>query len=149
MLDNLKPYAHLHGIHLWHDQGIPAGSYWDAKIKAEIARSQIFVLVTTNAFLGSDYVLKHELPAIIYQHKNANALVVPVIYCESAWTGFFGSYIQCVPLNGEGILRPVREWIDPETAMARATDAISTAILDWFGLKPPPSPFAGSLGASP
>lgn len=146
---NLKPYAHMHGIHLWHDKGITAGSNWDAKIKTEIARSQIFVLLTTNAFLGSEYVFKHELRAIMDQHKNANALVVPVIYRECAWQGFFGSYIQAVPVNGEGRLRPVRDWADAETAMARATAAISTAILDWFGLPPPPSPFAASLGASP
>ena len=149
LVANLKPYAHLHGIGLWHDKGVTAGSYWDAKIKDEIARSQIFILLTTNDFLGSEYVLKHELPAIIEQHKNANALVVPVIYRECAWRSFFGAYIQVVPLNGEGRLRPVRDRPDVESAMARATDAISIAIQDWFGLPPPQSPFAASLGAHP
>jgi hypothetical protein len=78
LLVNLKPYAHLYGIKLWHDRGITAGSYWGAKIKAEIARSQIFVLLTSNDFLGSEYVLKHKFPAIIDRHQTANALVVPV-----------------------------------------------------------------------
>ena len=149
MVANLKPYAHLHGVSIWHDKGIAAGSYWDAKIKAEIARSQIFVLLTTNDFLGSEYVLKHELPAIMEQHKNANALIVPVIYRECAWRGFFGSYIQVVPIDSKGKLSPVLDWPDAESAMARATDAISTAIQDWFGLPPPKSPFAASLGAPP
>lgn len=149
LLANLKPYAFLHGIDLWHDKGITAGSYWDDKIKHEIARSQIFVLLTSNAFLGSEYVLKHELPAILDRHKNANALVVPVIYRECAWQGFFGNYIQVVPLNDAGRLSPVHAWRDRETAMAKATGAISTAICDWFGLPPPPSPFAASLGRTP
>lgn len=149
LVANLKPYAFLHGIALWHDKGITAGSYWDDKIKQEIARSQIFILLTTNAFLGSEYVFKHELPAIMDQHKSANALVVPVIYRECAWRPFFGAYIQAVPVNDAGRLRPVHDWRDPETAMARATDAISAAILDWFGLAPPASPFASSLGKTP
>ena len=149
LLDNLKPYAHLHNFSLWHDKGITAGSYWDDKIKQEVARSQVFVLLTTNAFLGSDYVFQHELPAIMDRHKNANALVVPVVYRECAWRRFFGAYIQAIPIDDKGRLRPVRDWRDREAAMANAAEAISTAIQDWFGLSPPPSPFAASLGAHP
>jgi hypothetical protein len=149
LLANLKPYAHLYGIKLWHDRGITAGSYWDAKIKAEIARSQIFVLLTSNDFLGSEYVLKHELPAIIDQHKTANALVVPVIYRTCGWQGFFGNYIQCVPVTPRGRLRPVRQWPDWDEAMALATDAIASAIRDWFGLPSPPSPMAHHTATTP
>ncbi len=149
LLENLKPYARIHNINLWHDRGIHAGSYWDNKIRQEVARSQIFVLLTTNAFLGSEYVLKHELPAIMHRHKHDNALIVPVIYRMCAWRGFFGDYIQVVPLDDRSRLRPVRDWRDPHAAMARATDAISAAIQDWFGLPPPPSPFAASLGPNP
>ncbi len=149
LLENLTPYAHIHGIRLWHDRGITPGSDWDDRIRQEIARSQIFVLLTTNAFLGSEYVLKHELPAILDRHKKDNALVVPVIYRTCAWRGFFGDYIQVVPIDQRGQLRPVRDWSDRQAAMAKATDAISAAIQDWFGLPPPPSPFAAVLGANP
>lgn len=149
LLANLRPYAHLYGIKLWHDGGITAGSYWDAKIQVEIARSQIFVLLTTNDFLGSEYVLNHELPAILQQHRTANALVVPVIYRVCGWKGFFGNYIQAVPMTPEGQLLPVRKWPDEEEALALATDAISAAIQDWFALPPPPSPLAPVAGATP
>lgn len=149
LVANLRPYAHLHGIKLWHDRAISTGSYWDDEIQAEIGRSQIFVLLTTNDFLASEYVLKHELPAIIHQHKAAHALVVPVIYRVCGWRAFFGDYIQAVPITSSGQLMPVRKWRDWEEAMALATDAISTAIQDWFGLPPPPSPLAPARGVAP
>lgn len=149
LLANLKPYVHLYGIRIWHDRGITAGSYWDARIQTEIARSQIFVLLTTNDFLGSEYVLKHELPAIIARHKAAQALVVPVIYRVCGWKGFFGDYIQAVPMTPTGRLLPVRKWRDWEEAMALATDAISGAIRDWFGLPTPPSPLAPGPATAP
>jgi hypothetical protein len=149
LVENLRPYMHLHKLQLWHDKGIHAGSHWDSKIEAEIAQSQVFVLLVTNAFLGSRYVLTRELPAIMRRHQTANALVVPVIYRASAWKQFFGHFIQVVPDDGKGRLRPVCEWRDRDAAMATATEAISVAITDWFGLPPPVSPFASALGKKP
>jgi hypothetical protein len=149
LLANLRPYAHLHGIKLWHDRGITAGSAWDDKIKAEIARSQIFVLLTSNDFLGSDYVFHHELPAILERHRTANALVVPVIYRVCGWQRCFGDYIQVVPTNPQGKLLPVWKWRDREEAMAQATEAIAAAIQAWFGLPPPPPLLEAGRGAAP
>jgi hypothetical protein len=142
---HLTPYAHLYGLKIWHDQRLIAGSYWNIRIQDEITRSQIFVLLTTNDFLSSDYILRHELPAILQRHRDAGALVLPVIYRECGWRGFFRDYIQVVPINDKGQMLTVRKWRDPEEALAVAAESISVAIGDWFGVVPR-SPFA-VLGA--
>jgi len=140
--ENLKHCAFLFGLKIWHDRRIKAGFHWNATIQEEIEKSQVFVLLTTNDFLGSDYILRHEIPSICNRYKNHNALVLPVIYKECGWRGFFGAYIQAVPTTKKGELLPVRQWPDKEEALAVAVNAISAAISDWFGIEPN-SPLAG------
>ncbi len=133
---HLAPVAALLGFRLWHDTRINGGDYWNHRIEAEIARSQIFVLLTTPDFFASGYILNHELPAIIGRHSNAGALVLPVIYSQCGWRGFFGNYIQVIPTDDAGRLRPVRDWGKPETGMHRAAEAIQAAVQDWFAITP-------------
>lgn len=142
LLVHLTPLTALYGFRIWHDQRINPGFYWNDEILGHLRQSQIFVLLTTNDFLASDYILRYELPAIIEQHKQNDALVLPVIYRECAWHGFFGGYIQAVP-SQNGRLRPVHDWKDREKALAISTNAISDSIREWFGVTPT-SPFAGA-----
>lgn len=141
LLVHLKPVAHLLSLSIWHDKRLKPGDYWHTGIAAEIRRSQIFVMLTTNDFLGSDYILKHELPAIRDEHASSGALVVPVIYRDCAWSGFFGSYIQATPMDAKGRLRPVMDWPKPENGFAAVSKAFQAAVVDWFGVAPR-SPFA-------
>jgi hypothetical protein len=138
LLVHLKPVAHLYRFELWYDRRIRAGNYWSDRIEAEIAKSEIFVSVATNGFFGSDYIIKHELPAMLARHRDANALFVPVIFRESCWRAFFGDYIEVVPKNTKHDLVPVVEWRDREKALAVTANAISAAIEDWFSVKPAP-----------
>ena len=133
---HLTPVAALLGFNLWHDKRIHAGDYWNHRIEAEIARSQIFVLLATPDFFASGYILKHELPAILGQHGAAGALVLPVIYQQCGWKGFFGSFIQVVPTDDAGRLRAVRDWPRPENGLHCAAEAIQAAVVDWFGIAP-------------
>jgi hypothetical protein len=133
---HLRHCAYLFGFKIWHDRRIRPGFYWNEIVENEIANSQIFILLTTNDFLGSDYIIKHELPAILERHKFHSALVVPVIYQLCGWRAFFGAYIQTVPMTDAGKLLPVRSWKDPEQALATAVEAISQAIEEWFGMSP-------------
>jgi hypothetical protein len=136
LLTHLKPVAHLYGFNLWHDRRINAGNYWNATIQTEIAKSEIFIPLITNDFFASDYIIAHELPAMLDRHKHANALLVPVIYRESCWRSFFGDYIEVVPKNSKHNLVPVFKWPDREEGFAVAVNAISASIEDWFGVKP-------------
>ena len=145
---HLTAMARLHGLRLWHDRRIGAGDYWNHRIQTEIERSQIFVLLTTADFFASDYIFLHEWPAIHARHTGNGALVLPVIYRPCGWRGFFGNYIQVVPTTDDGRLRPVADWPKPENGFARAAEAITSAVEDWFGIKGA-SPYAASGAPAP
>jgi hypothetical protein len=136
LLTHLKPVAHLYGFKLFHDRRIKPGSYWTTTINAEIKQSDIFIPLITNDFFASDYIMQHELPAILERHKDDNALLIPVVYRESCWRNFFGDYIEVVPKNAKHNLVLIFKWPDREEGFAVAANAISSAIEDWFGVNP-------------
>jgi hypothetical protein len=93
------------------------------------------VALVTNDFLASDYIYHHEMPAILTEHRERDALVVPLIYRESGWRGFFGDYIQALP-SRNGQLCPIANWRPEDNGFAEAANATSTAIQSWFDVKP-------------
>jgi len=137
---HLGAYAKTLGFSIWADTRIAPGQYWHQRIQDEIDRSQIFVLLTTADFLNSGYILKHEMPAILQRHTTHGALVVPVISGPCGWQGFFGNYIQVVPVE-KGRLKPVPDWRPTEKGFHAAADAVGQAVQGWFGIVPR-SPFA-------
>jgi hypothetical protein len=136
LLVHLKAVSNLYGFPLWHDHRINAGNYWDAKIQSEIAKSDIFVCLTTNAFFSSGYIFNSELPAIIDRHNNSNALVLPVVFEECIWRAYFGDYIQLAPKDAKQELVPVSAWKNKNEALGIAANAIGASIADWFGVSP-------------
>jgi hypothetical protein len=136
---NLKPLIYLYEINLWYDVRIAAGFYWNEVIKAEVRNSQIFVVLTTNAYLGSDYIMLQELPAILEMQRRNRALVIPVIYQKCSWRPFFGDRIQATPKNERRELQPVLNWTRPADALAEVTDAIASSIEKWFQVSPSPN----------
>ena len=74
----LKPVARAFGIDVWADKRLKAGHYWDARIKAAIDASDMYVLLMSTRFLASDYIFDHELPAIEARSRSG-ALTLPVV----------------------------------------------------------------------
>jgi TIR domain len=136
LLVNVQAVSNIYGFPLWFDRRIRAGNYWNATIQAEIAKSDIFVCLTTNAFFSSDYIFNSELPAIIERHGKANALVLPVVFEECIWKSYFGSYIELAPKDRKHNLVPVAAWKNRDQALGIAANAIGASIADWFGVGP-------------
>ena len=107
LLAHVKPLESLYGFTIFHDRRLTAGSHWNDRIKAEVEKSNIYVALVTTDFLASDYILQHELPAMLHRYGARKALFVPVIYRDCGWEGFFGDYIQATPLDAKYRLLPV------------------------------------------
>jgi hypothetical protein len=149
LLPHLEAVAKAFGFPLWYGRRTRAGAHWSDTVAAEIEKSNVFILLTTNNFFAADYVFQHELPAIIERHRHHRALITPIIYRESCWRLYFGPYIEVAPKDRRHNLVPVENWRHPEEAIAVAANAIAAAIEDWFGV-PPVSPFAPPVaGAAP
>lgn len=136
LLVHVTPVAHLFNFRLWYDRRIRPGYYWNDFIRSAIVDLDIYILLVTNDFFASDYILRQELPAMIERHQKHNALLIPVIFRNSLWRGFFGDYIEVTPKNAKHNLVPVCDWSDRERALAEAGKAIFDAVEEWFGAKP-------------
>jgi hypothetical protein len=141
---HLSPVAlAFQNMTLLHDRRLRAGDYWNDRIQADIARSQVYILLVSADFFNSGYIIQHEWPAMLERHKAHGALLLPVIYRPCFWSVFFGSHIQVVPVTREGQLQAVRDWPRVDNAFAAAADAIACAIADHFDVRP-----TGPFGAA-
>ena len=52
------------GVVFWYDQGLIPGDQFQDRIKEEIDRAQVAILIVSQPFLNSDFITKVELPQI-------------------------------------------------------------------------------------
>lgn len=74
----LASLRHEELISEWHDRQIQGGEQWDEKIKTQLEKSDIILLLLSADFIASDYVRKNEIPAAIARHERGEAVVIPV-----------------------------------------------------------------------
>ena len=134
----LKPVARAFQFNVWADRRLRPGHYWDNRIKSEIEKSDIHVLMMSNGFFGSDYIFDHELPAIAERCRNG-ALTVPILIERCYWSAFV-SRLQAAPMTDRGKLVPVRDWTPQRAGFACACEQMAKAVEDHFG-RPPVTPF--------
>lgn len=71
--------------HIFYDGVIHAGEKWEPRIKEELHRADIFVLLVTAEFLDSDFVNDIELPTILKREQEGSAKVFPIILRQCLW----------------------------------------------------------------
>ena len=79
----LKPFpwglSHKEGGRLWADPYIQTGERWRREIGDGLARARIAVLLVSQDFLASDFIAKHELPAILAAAASGEVTIVWVL----------------------------------------------------------------------
>ena len=126
--ERLKPVARQFDFELWADKRLRPGHFWNSEIAAQIEASDIYILLMSVGFFGSDYIFDHELPAIAAR-SHIGALIIPVLIERCYWSAFVGG-IQATPMNEKGRLVPVKDWKPQRTGYSTATEQIATAIMD-------------------
>lgn len=81
-LNVLKRHGHCE---IFYDGEIKPGEHWDKRLKNELYRAEIIVLLVTDDFLDSDYVNEVELPKAIELHQQGKAYVLPIILRDCMW----------------------------------------------------------------
>lgn len=85
-------------IDIWTDAEIPLGSNWDDKIKQNLDKADIVILVISQAFLNSDYI-KTELNRAFEKEKNGTCVVIPLFFERCDLTEYDFLKNQGHPLN--------------------------------------------------
>ncbi|MCK4794721.1 MAG: toll/interleukin-1 receptor domain-containing protein [Desulfobacteraceae bacterium] len=103
----LKPLEEDDRIRIWDDRELKAGDDWQDKIKKALSSARAAVLLISQNFLNSDFIVKHELPALLDSAKDKGLKILWIAVSSSTVDDTAISKYQAVlkepPLD---ILRP-------------------------------------------
>jgi hypothetical protein len=131
MRTHLRAIERAFKIVFWADKRIEPGNYWSTKIADAIEAAQVHILLFSPAFIGSDYIFDHELPAINDKCAKGD-IVLPVVIDRCAWSWIVG-VLQAVPIDRTGRLLPVLEWQPRRHGYDAAREQIWSSIANRFG----------------
>ncbi|HEV2762188.1 MAG TPA: TIR domain-containing protein, partial [Pyrinomonadaceae bacterium] len=82
LLQQLKPLDRQGLVSVWSDKKIQTGERWHESIAAEVENADAAVLLVGPAFLGSEYIISNELPALLKNAQDRGVVVLPVIVSD-------------------------------------------------------------------
>lgn len=84
LVEHLSVLRHT-GIELWVDDHIEAGADWEQALFEQIESTTVAVLLITEHFLNSEFILASELPALARRAEAGELRLFPVIATACAW----------------------------------------------------------------
>jgi TIR domain len=76
------------GFIFWHDQELYASQIWDTRIRQEMVRADVALLLVSQHFLNSDYITNTELPALLAARQTAGMSILPLMVSVSEWESY-------------------------------------------------------------
>lgn len=73
------------GFVFWHDRELYASEIWNDRIKQEMARADIALILVSQYFLNSTYITDTELPTLLASRQAAGLAIVPLLVSASDW----------------------------------------------------------------
>jgi hypothetical protein len=91
-----KPLKRFTDINVWSDKQIAAGNNWRNEIDKALNTATIAILLVSDSFLASDFIMDYELPRLLSARREGKVTVfwVPLTPCQYKMTGL--SDIQAV-----------------------------------------------------
>jgi TIR domain len=86
LLLHLAPLQLAGLLEAWHDRKIGVGSDWLAAILSALGSARVAVLLVSPDFLGSEFILKEELPRLFAAQKQGRTVILPLL-CRPSATG--------------------------------------------------------------
>jgi CHASE2 domain-containing sensor protein len=89
---------HKESIVFWTDEELNLGEHWDTKIKQSLAKSDIALVLVSQAYLDSDYCINTEISSFLER----NVTIMPIMLLPCEWQRHtWLSERQFLPRNGE------------------------------------------------
>lgn len=66
--------------HIWSDESILTGSFWDDEIQERLGNADIAVLLVCDSFLASDYIKDKEFNTIVERFNHQDLLIAPLLF---------------------------------------------------------------------
>ena len=113
-------------IQEYYDGKIDAGEEIDREIDANLAKSDIILLLISAAFMNSTYCWDVEMARALQRHHNGEACVIPIIVrpVEDGWQRTVFGQLKALPTDG----KPVTKWANRDAAWADVANGIRTVV---------------------
>ncbi|HSS49972.1 MAG TPA: pentapeptide repeat-containing protein, partial [Thermoanaerobaculia bacterium] len=102
--DRLKTHLGVLELDAWDDRRIEGGADWFEEIQEAMARANVAVLLISQHFLTSKFILTEEVPRLFQRRKLEGLPVIAVIVRTCAWDQVeWLQGIQCRPQDGKAL----------------------------------------------
>jgi hypothetical protein len=100
----LAPLLTKDAIAVWDDTKIKIGARWDDEIHSALESARVALLLVSDNFFASDYIMEYELPAILAaaECKELSVLwilIAPCLYQETDLQRFQAAHDPSEPLS--------------------------------------------------
>jgi formylglycine-generating enzyme len=128
----MVPWERQGLIKIWADHKLSGGDVWDKKIKEELERADLILILMSVDAIASEYIHGVELHKALERHLQGTVRVVPVIvricaWKEETWLG----QVQAIPRSGAPIAEHSssdRAWDEVRQQLKEVVDSLRIAV---------------------
>ena len=73
-------------VEIWDASALQTGTDWSNDIPKAIRHADVAILLISDDFLASDFVVEKELPALFERHQQNRIVVLPILISPSLWS---------------------------------------------------------------
>ncbi len=117
------------GVEIWYDNNITAGELWDEKIRSELDKTHIALVLVSQWFLDSPYCNNTEISSFLAGAREKGLIIIPVILSACEWKRHHWlASRQIFPGGNETLAEHYKEEGKRESLFLRIKEAIRTHI---------------------
>ena len=105
----LSPIVRDGSITLWDDTRIKPGGNWLNEIRSALAKASVAVLLVSDHFLSSDFIMEEELPPILSAAESGGLRIL--------WVYLSASYVEGTPISA------IQAAFDPSSPLEGLSEA--------------------------
>lgn len=109
---------------LWSDDHLLPGEEFDPRIKDELDRSNVILLLISANYFSSHYCWHVEAMRAFERHESTQATVVPILIKDVAWESTTINKLTVLPRN----LKPITSWANQDEAFKNVVVELSRVI---------------------
>ena len=135
----IKPLVRSEALRLWDDSQIPPGAKWKVEIEKALASAKVALLLVSDDFLASEFVINKELPPLLRAAEHEGLCILWVCLGPCFYEATPIHEYQSVLPPGEPLeaLSPVRQKAALKTIAGAIRDALRSEVA---AAQVPPAP---------